>query len=330
MLNHFLIFKSWSILEKCAIVKSLTIEDTRNFAKAFLSTMHLQVFVHGNFLEEEARHLYSRVLGIFSHSTPLLPSHFPERRVLHLPQGKSYLFREECQNKDENNSAIPVYFQIGIENYNSKGVLDLIAQIMAEPFFDQLRTKEQLGYVTMSRTYPNYGILGFSAEIQSSVKDPDYLLTRIDTFLKNFREEYLVKISDETYQTNINSLITQFLEKDKNLYDETYRHWNEISSHRYRFDKVKHLVSVLKSIKDKQPVFDFFDRYISRSSPVASCLIIQVYGNQHPISSSSTDSSLIPIDHPENFKRCLPYYPDLFFLSTKMIEKNTNNNIRKK
>jgi secreted Zn-dependent insulinase-like peptidase len=61
-----------------------------------------------------------------------------------------------AQNKEEESSAIEYYFQLGPDTMTDEdgvqpalrelGLLDLMSQLISEPAFDVLRTKEQLGY----------------------------------------------------------------------------------------------------------------------------------------------------------------------------------------
>jgi len=77
--------------------------------------------------------------------------------------------------------------QIGPESPKSTVTLQLLASILSEPLFDQLRTKEQLGYLVHSGQAKINGVQGFKVEIQSAVKDPLHLFERIENALNNAR-----------------------------------------------------------------------------------------------------------------------------------------------
>jgi insulysin len=86
-----------------------------------------------------------------------------------------------------------------------------------EAAFDQLRTKEQLGYIVFSsvkRIAQN--ILALSIIVQSSHKDPMFLDSRIEDFLLNYRET-LVSMTNEKLQIFVQALVEKLLEKPKNL-----------------------------------------------------------------------------------------------------------------
>lgn len=88
---------------------------------------------------------------------------------------------------------------------------------MSEPAFDQLRTKEQLGYIVhTSFKKLAQNILAVAILIQSSHKDPEYLNDRIESFLLQFHEE-LLTFSSEKVLSYIEAVIQKLVEKPKNL-----------------------------------------------------------------------------------------------------------------
>lgn len=59
---------------------------------------------------------------------------------------------------------------------------------MAEPLFDQLRTKEQLGYSVGCGIRETSGVLGFCIYAQSAAYGPSHLYSRVRAFMKSFQE----------------------------------------------------------------------------------------------------------------------------------------------
>lgn len=51
----------------------------------------------------------------------------------------------DAENKTHANSAVEIIFQTGVEDTKENMLNELLVQILHEPAFDQLRTKEQLG-----------------------------------------------------------------------------------------------------------------------------------------------------------------------------------------
>lgn len=61
-------------------------------------------------------------------------------------------------------------------------LLELFTQIISEPCFNILRTKEQLGYIVFSGIRRNNGVQGVRIIIQSN-KHPQFVEDKIDEFL---------------------------------------------------------------------------------------------------------------------------------------------------
>ena len=65
--------------------------------------------------------------------------------------GCYYLY--EKSNKVHKSSSIEIYYQCGLQATQSNMLLELFVQIISEPCFNILRTKEQLGNLFFSSKY---------------------------------------------------------------------------------------------------------------------------------------------------------------------------------
>jgi hypothetical protein len=74
------------------------------------------------------------------------------------------------KNPEEDNSVAEVYLQAGPDLARARAALDLLEQCAAEPFYDTLRTKEQLGYSVHAATRLTHGVLGFAFVVNSGAR----------------------------------------------------------------------------------------------------------------------------------------------------------------
>ncbi|KAK9939653.1 hypothetical protein M0R45_016343 [Rubus argutus] len=122
---------------------------------------------------------------------------------------------------------IELYFQIerevGIESTRLRALIDLFDEIVEEPLFNQLRTKEQLGYTV-------------------------HVAHVVDNFI-NGLEELLVRLDADSFENYRAGLMAKLLEKDPSLTYESNRFWNQITDKRYIFDYAKKEAEELKSIQ---------------------------------------------------------------------------------
>ncbi|KAM1341394.1 hypothetical protein ACFX2F_005852 [Malus domestica] len=299
--------------EKLHVLNELSISDLKSFIPELCSQLYIEGLCHGNLLEEEAINLSNIFKSTFT--VPPLPIELRHKEhVICLPPGANLIRDSNVKNKSETNSVIELYFQIeqeaGIESVRLKSLIDLFDEIVEEPLFNQLRTKEQLGYVVQCSPRVTYRVLGFCFCVQSSEYDPIYLQGRVDNFIDGL-QELLDGLDDESFENYKNGLLAKLLEKDPSLTYETNRFWNQIIDKRYMFDLSKREAEELSSIH-KKDVINWYKMYLQQSSPKCRRLAIRVWGcNTNPKEAEAQPKSIQAIEDPATFKKSSKFYPSL-------------------
>ena len=188
---------------------------------------------------------------------------------------------------------------------------------MSEEAFDQLRTKEQLGYIVftgMKRIAQNYGSLHMI--VQSHHKDPIYLDHRIETFLQYYYDQVLVPMTSEKFQSFVTAVKEKLLEKPKNLDEESDQYWEEISYQTYLFHRHELMVQRLENslLVTKELAKTFFEKYFLASSPDRVKLSSQFFGAKTTFpaaDSTNQNKEVMMIEDPSLFKHKLPLLPVL-------------------
>jgi len=219
--------------------------------------------------------------------------------------GQELFHLEKSKNTAGGNSAIAAYFQIGFENSRDNAILDLLYQIISDSFYHQLRTVEQLGYITTSAVKRKNSVQGMLFLIQSGVKQPLYLNERIDAFIISFTKT-LNELQEEDFNTFVNSTIALLQEKDKNLSQETNRWWSEIIQNSYRYDKEKFIVAELQKLTKKDLIFFFNERFLPQGAKRKK-LSAQIFAEDIPAFKPAYNQILIT--DPVQFKRRSNLYP---------------------
>lgn len=132
-----------------------------------------------------------------------------EVKPLNLEEATSYLVRIPLEDVKNENSAVLTYYQGPQCKGDIKASLlnQLVMQYISEPFFDDLRTKQQLGYVVFSRHDDIRDVLGCQFLIQSSHKSCEFLINCINIFLVKIRED-IKNITDEVVEVQKQSVHT--------------------------------------------------------------------------------------------------------------------------
>lgn len=135
----------WTNEEKLRELEDLTADDIQMFFPSILTHLHMEALVHGNVTKEEALSMI-RIVEDVMRPKLLSPSQLVSHRRLLLPEGGCFIHQRDVMDKNNVNSAIEYYCQVGdVTQVSLRARLSLLAQIAQEPCFDQLRTKEQLG-----------------------------------------------------------------------------------------------------------------------------------------------------------------------------------------
>ncbi|TDZ49920.1 putative zinc protease [Colletotrichum trifolii] len=266
--------RDYVVEESLAELPNITAEDVRQFKKQMLSQLHIESYVHGNLYKEDALKLTDMVETILK--PRILPRpQWPVIRSLVIPPGSNYVYKKTLKDPANVNHCIEVWLYVGDKDDRLvRAKTMLLDQMSHEPAFDQLRTKEQLGYVVFSGVRSFATTYGFRFIIQSE-RTPEYLESRIEAFLNLFSNN-LESMSDADFEGHKRSLIVRRLEKLKNLDQESSRHWAQISSEYYDFDLAQHDASHIKTLS-KADMIDFFQQYIKPGSPSRAKLSVHLH-----------------------------------------------------
>ena len=163
-------------------------------------------------------------------------------------------------NKNDNNEAIGLYYQIFNQEYNFEKAakLFMMETLIREPFFDQLRTKEQLGYLVNSSAYSFLDSYGIIFLIQSPVKDSKYLAERIKLFHNSFVEKLE---SYQDFDTQKTALINMLAEPDKRLNQLAYRIIKEINLQTFEFERKNKLINIISKL-NLEDIIKFYKKYV--------------------------------------------------------------------
>ncbi|BFG33740.1 hypothetical protein CerSpe_200140 [Prunus speciosa] len=303
----------YDVEEKLHVLEELSLSDLKSFIPELCSQLYIEGLCHGNLFEEEAISL-SNIFKMNFSIQPLPIELRHKEHVICLPPGANLTRDASVKNKSDTNSVIELYFQIeqevGIESTRLKALVDLFDEIVEEPLFNQLRTKEQLGYVVECSPRVTYRVFGFCFCVQSSEYNPIYLQGRVDDFI-NGLEELLEGLDVDSFENYRSGLMAKLLEKDPSLTYETNRYWNQIIDKRYIFDLSKREAEELRSV-DKEDVINWYKMYLQQSSPKCRRLAIRVWGcNTDRKEAEARLESVQVIEDPATFKMSSRFYPSI-------------------
>lgn len=233
-LNCLFSERDYLVEELSAELRNITCKSIRLFQEQVLSQLFIETYVHGNLYKEDALKVTNVLESTFKPRTLPL-SQLPIVRSLLLPAGSNFVYNKTLKDPANVNHCVETWLYMGDKaDRVLRAKTLLLDQIAHEPAFDQLRTKEQLGYIVFTSLRTFSTTLGFRLLIQSE-RTPEYLDSRIEAFLVQLGG-IIDKMSDSDFEGHKRSLTLKRLEKPKNLDQESTRHWTQISGEYYDFE----------------------------------------------------------------------------------------------
>lgn len=149
-------------------LEAFTYDQFTESLKEWLKSGRSVWYVGGNYGHDEAIELVESArakLGLGAVQVEDLP----DVRAIALESGTSFLIEEPLADEKNENSCSTVYYEVGVQGDDLKMKLTnaIIMQYIDVPFFDDLRTKQQLGYVVAARVRSSRDVVGNIFLVQS-------------------------------------------------------------------------------------------------------------------------------------------------------------------
>lgn len=241
-LTSLLLQDYWDKKQQRIALETVTQVDLENFIPKLLDKISIVGLAHGNVYPEEVLTVANSLEQLLREKNK--PEIVPVSRVTQIPQGESQVRQVAIDHGD---SAISVYFQGSNTSFSNSAKFKLLAYILSSPFFQDLRTEKQLGYVVFSAPLPIMKVPGIVFTVQSPSADPIVLEKSVEDFLKNYAA-HIVAMTDEAFERYKRGLLTRILFKEKSLSERTARYWTEVNNGYHDFDSRDQLAQAIKDV----------------------------------------------------------------------------------
>ena len=233
--------------KRLTVVEGLTLPDLQAFAKSLYNQAYIEALVHGNTSLGRAVHL-AKLLKVTLGVKAIPKSATFEQTHLVQPGPESIT---RMVKLEVNNSAIWRYYYLGPSTPQNRAAVKILSAFVKEPFFTEMRTNQQLGYIVqgVARTLrgdPDHGYLDFL--IQSSTHTADDLEDRADAFISTYPER-LAKLSQEDYDTFRLAAIEKLKEKAKTIAEKAGEFNTQAFALDGNFDYEQETITALETLK---------------------------------------------------------------------------------
>ena len=127
----------------------------------------------------------------------------------------------------------------------------LLERFVQQPFFHELRTVQQLGYIVGSGAGSRLGLNTLAFYVQSPEVDPEEIKPKLDQFLQDYAQT-LTQLKDSEFKAAKKSLIDDLAKKPLTLAEGQEEMWGQLLERKYDFQQKQRLIADLQALPKKQ------------------------------------------------------------------------------
>eukprot|EP00931_Biecheleriopsis_adriatica_P124663 TRINITY_DN9981_c1_g1_i1.p1 TRINITY_DN9981_c1_g1~~TRINITY_DN9981_c1_g1_i1.p1 ORF type:complete len:1036 (+),score=223.57 TRINITY_DN9981_c1_g1_i1:81-3188(+) len=231
-----------SYRDRLVALQSLERESLSGVGQELLQNCHVEGLLQGNVCRDEAQELVGTFLRRLDISRQL--KDLPPVGCAQLPPGWTLLERPGT-NPDERNGAVVVRFQASEYSLSSHVLVTLASQVLSQRFFDDLRTKQQLGYIVNAGSFSEpHGFVGLRLIVQS-----EHPIYEVVEKMRRWAEEAwksLEQLSEAEFQEYRMALLSKLKERPKSLGEDFSRNWSVVASRMFDFHRREETIACLE------------------------------------------------------------------------------------
>jgi len=237
-LETTLLSTRWPATDRAALLEQTTLEQLTAWRQKTFSELAVVGGLHGNVSLEDAE----RLAELLNTVLPISRQPRPRPQVSQLDRSMDIDLAV-----DHNDATLLIYAQDADASFTSRAKSALAGQLLRSPFFSDLRTEQQLGYVVSAGIRRIDTQSGNLFLVQSPKADVSYLEQAVITFLRNYVNNWDA-LSDELFEQQKNGLIARLTEKDKNLAQRSQRYWQSLVEENYNFDSNEQIAAIVAGL----------------------------------------------------------------------------------
>jgi insulysin len=206
--------------ELVPVVAAATFADVQALSRRLLARGKLEAVVHGHVTAAQAID-FVREVGRRIGAEPVAPEALLRRRYLLIAPGEEIIDAAPIEGV---NSVFVRDYLLPDDSPPTRAAALVIASFIRNPFFTELRSRQQLGYIVSSSSaaVPRDRHLRFT--IQSSVYPPDELKRRVEAFLPTLPRD-LAAVTPERWAALIAGARSSLESKPKSIAERAQRHF---------------------------------------------------------------------------------------------------------
>jgi insulysin len=262
--------------DKIKYVKDLTKDNLKVFTNKFFSKVKIEALIHGNMSSHDATRITNTMLKNFP-GVAIKENEIYQQGYLKQEKPEKLLYRSTLPT---NNACFRRNVLIGRDSIELRLITKIINNFVTEPFYTELRTKQQLGYIVYGGAYNDelYSYLTFI--IQSGNYTPDALRKKADDYIITLPKLF-AGISEDKFLLLKKSVSEALMVKNKQISGVANKLFRSIYQDNQNFDLKNDELKILAKIT-KEQVQKTLDKVLSDKDQKRLDILLYAKGQTMP------------------------------------------------
>jgi secreted Zn-dependent insulinase-like peptidase len=215
------------------------------------------MMAHGNLTEASTLNLARQIDAIVLGNSELV--RVARSQVRQLPDNETLV----SIDVDHPDTGYTLYMQGDNTSFEERARFRLLAQIISSPFFEELRTNRQLGYIVYATPFEMLETPALGFVVQSPSASQAEIDQAVQEFSNSF-EATLTALTPERLEREKQAVISKLLKRDRQLGEISSRYWREIDRGVESFDSREQLANAIQRVSQEALLETFRNSVLER------------------------------------------------------------------
>jgi secreted Zn-dependent insulinase-like peptidase len=236
IINYFysVVEERWMPAGQAKVIADINMTDLQQFSSELLGELELVMLASGNLHGETLDRLIKQLQVI---NYKALTNHYKIAKLQQYDISRSMAI-------DHEDTVLIQYIQADTDTLKERALSGLLAQMISAPFYNELRTQKQLGYVVSAFSFPINRVPGICMIAQSPVASEHELKKEFIDFNQRFKQQ-MDNLSLAELERHKSALLVDIEKAPDNLTEYSARHLKSLSLGFNNFDFHNQLASAI-------------------------------------------------------------------------------------
>ena len=232
---------AWQNEDKLKAAQEVTLNDLQAFQRQLMTNLDPVMLVHGNLSVASALNMAQQARTLIMADSQY--TNVERSRIRQIPAGETRV----NMNISHPDAGYALYLQGPNTSLAERAQYRLLTQIIRSPFYENIRTQRQLGYIVYATSFEMLETPALALVVQSPDTRPQAINAAVDEFVESFAST-LAGLGSKELEQEKQAVISGILDQERQLGDISGRFWNEIDRGNSNFDSREQLVAAIENV----------------------------------------------------------------------------------